>query len=59
MQGLTFFAGVDVQRASDEDFRRQILRVLEMDASVPVDSTVFMQNVPCGNTLLTAGLQRW
>ena len=37
------FAGVDVQQTSDVDFCRQIFRVLKMDASVPVDSRVFMQ----------------
>ena len=56
MQGLKRFAGVDIQQTSDEDFCRQMFRVLKMDASVPVDSRVFMQkNVRCGNTLLTAG----
>ena len=32
-----------MQQASDEDFGRQIFRVLKMDASVPVDIRVFMQ----------------
>ena len=43
MQGLKISAGVDMQQTSDEDFCRQIFRVLKMDASVPVDSRVFMQ----------------
>ena len=43
MQGLKRLAGVDMRQASDEDFCRQIFRVLKMDASVPVDSRVFMQ----------------
>ena len=43
MQGLMRFAGVDMQQTSDEDFCRQLFRVLKMDASVPVDSRVFMQ----------------
>ena len=59
MQGLKRFAGVDIQQTSDEHCCRQIFRVLKMDASVPVDSRVFMRNVPCGNTLLTAGSRRW
>ena len=54
MHELKGFAGVDMQPTSDEEFCRQIFRVLKMDASVPVDRKVFMQNVPCGNTLLTA-----
>ena len=37
------FAGVDVQQTSDVEFCRQIVRVLKVDASVPVDSKVFMQ----------------
>ena len=40
---LEKFAGVDVQQTSDVDFCRQIFRVLKMDASVPVDSRVFMK----------------
>ena len=42
-KGLETFAGVDVQQTSDVDFCRQIFGVLKMDASVPVDGTVFMQ----------------
>ena len=42
-KGLEKFAGVDVQQTSDVDFCRQIFRVLKMDASVPVDSRVFMK----------------
>ena len=42
-KGLEKFPGVDVQQTSDVDFCRQIFRVLKMDASVPVDSRVFMQ----------------
>ena len=43
MQGLKTFAGVVMQQTSDEDFCRQIFRVLKIDSSVPVDSRVFMQ----------------
>ena len=43
LQGLKRFAGVDMQQTSDEGFCRQIFRELKMDASVPVDSRVFMQ----------------
>ena len=42
-QGLNKFTGIDMQQTSDEVFCRQIFRVLKMDASVPVDSRVFMQ----------------
>ena len=38
---LKIFAGVHIQQTSDEEFCRQIFRVLKMDASVPVDSRVF------------------
>ena len=44
-KGLQTFAGVDVQQTSDMDFCRQIFPVLKMDASVPVDSRVFMQKL--------------
>ena len=43
-KGLETFAGVDVQQTSDVEFGRQILRVLKMDASVSIDSRVFMLN---------------
>ena len=43
--GLQTFAGVDVQQTSDVDSCRQIFRVLKMDASVPVGSSVFMQKL--------------
>ena len=59
IQGLKRISDVDVQQTSDEEFCRQILRVRKMDGSVLADDKVFMQNVPCGNTLLTAGSQRW
>ena len=42
MQGLKRFAGVDMHQTSDDFFSRQIFCVLKMDASVPVDSRVFM-----------------
>ena len=58
-KALQTFAGVDVQQTSDVDFCRQIFLVLKMDASVPVDSSVFMQKRPCANTLLTAGSRTW
>ena len=41
--GLHTFAGVYVRQTSDVDVCRQIFRVLKKDASVPVDSRVFMQ----------------
>ena len=58
-KGLEKFAGVDVRQTSDVDFCRQIFRVLKMDASVPVDSRVFMQKRARENTLLTAGSRTW
>ena len=42
-KGRERFSGVDVQQTSDIEFCRQIFSVLMMDASVPVDSRVFMQ----------------
>ena len=57
--GKPWFAGVDMQQTSDEDFCRQIFRVLKMDASVRVDSRVFMQKRALRNTLLIAGSRRW
>ena len=59
MQGLKPFAGVDVQQTNDGEFCRQIFLVLKMDARVSGDTRVFMQNVPCGIILLTAGSRRW
>ena len=49
-------AGVDVQQTSDVDFCRQIFRVLKMDASVPVDSRVFMQKRALRKYLADSGL---
>ena len=53
---LEKFAGVDVQQTSDVDFCRQIFRVLKMDASVPVDSRVFMQKRALRKYLADSGL---
>ena len=59
LQGINRFAGVHIQQTSEEDFCRQIFRVLKMDASVPVDSRVFIQKRALRNTLLTAGSRKW
>ena len=56
LQGLKRFAGVDIQQTSDEDFCRQIFSVLKMDASVPVDSRVFMQIRALPKYLADSGL---
>ena len=56
MQGLNRFAGVDMQQTSDEDFCRQTFRVLKMEASVPVDSRVFMQKRAQRKYLADSGL---
>ena len=56
LQGLKRFAGVDMQQTSDEDFRRQIFRVLKMDASVPIVSRVFMQKRALQEYLADSGL---
>ena len=56
MQGLKSFAGVDIQQTSDEDFCRQIFRMLKMDESVPVDSRVFMQKRALRKYLAGSGL---
>ena len=56
MQGLKEFAGIGMQQKSDENFCRQIFRVLKMDASVPVDSKVFMQKHALRKYLADSGL---
>ena len=56
MQGLKCFASVDVQQMSDDDFCRHIFRVLNMDASVPLDSRVFMQKRALRKYLADGGL---
>ena len=56
MQGLKMFAGVDMQQTSDEGLCRQIFRVLKMDASVPVDSRVFVQKRALREFLAYSGL---
>ena len=55
-KGLETFTGVDVQQTSDVDFCRQIFRVLKMDASVPIDSRVFMQKRALRKYLADSGL---
>ena len=54
-QGLQTFASNDVQ-TSDADFCRQIFRVLKMDASVPVDSRMFMRKRALRKYLADSGL---
>ena len=56
MKGLKRFAGVDIQQTSDEEFCRQIFRVLKMDASVPVDSTAYIQKRALRKHLADSGL---
>ena len=55
-KGFENFAGVDVQQKSDVVFCRQISRVLKMDASVPVDSRVFMRKRTLRKYLADSGL---
>ena len=55
-KGLEKFAGVDVQQTSDVGFCRLIFRVLKKDASVPVDSKVFMQKRALRKYLADSGL---
>ena len=57
MQGLKRFAGVDMHQTSDGFFSRQIFRVLKMDASVPVDSRVFMKKRAVRKYLADSGLK--
>ena len=57
--GLEKFAGVDVQQTSDVDFWRQIFRMLKMDASVTVDSRVFMQKRALRKYLDDRGSRTW
>ena len=56
LQGLKRFAGTDMQQTSDEDFCRKIFRVLNMDASVPVDIRVSMQKRAPRKYLADGGL---
>ena len=42
-KGLETFSGRDMQQTSHVEIFRQIFCVLKMDASVPVDSRVFMK----------------
>ena len=58
-KGLEKFAGVDVQQTSDVDFCRHIFRVLKMDASVPVDSRVFMQKRALRKYVADIRLKTW
>ena len=55
-KGLEKFAGVDVHQTSDVDFCRQVFGVLKMDASVPVDSRVFMKKRALRKYLADSGL---
>ena len=55
-KGLEKSAGVDVQQTSEVDFCQQIFRVLKMDASVPVDSRVFMQKRALRKYVADSGL---
>ena len=45
-----------MQQTSDEDFFRQMFRVLKMDANVPVESKVFMQKRALPKSLADNGL---
>ena len=56
MEGLKIFSGVDMQQTSDEDLAAIYSRVLKMDASVPVDSKVFMQERSVRKYLADSGL---
>ena len=56
MQGLETYADVDVQQTCNEDFGRQIFCLLNMYASWPVYSIVFMQKCASRNCLDGSGL---
>ena len=45
-----------MQQTSDLEFYRQIFRVLKMDASVPVDSRVFLQKCSLRNYHADSGV---
>ena len=55
-KGLETFAGVNMQQTSGVDFCHQIFRVLKMNASVPVDSRVYMQKHALRKYLADSGL---
>lgn len=42
IQGLKSFADVDVQQTTDEEFDRQLFRLLKVGASGPVGGSVFI-----------------
>ena len=50
------FTGVDAQQTNDVDFCSQIFRMLKMDASVPVDSRVFIKKRALRKYLADSGL---
>ena len=56
MRGLERFAGIDLQSTSDEDFCREIFRVLKRDASVSVDRKGFMQSRALRKKIADIGL---
>ena len=58
-QGCKRFAGVDIHQTNDQDFCRQIFYVLKMDASVPVDSRVFMHKRALRKYLADSRLTGW
>ena len=58
MQDLQTYASVHVQQTSDEDFCRQIFRVLKIDASVPVDNRVFKQQRALRKYLADSGFTK-
>ena len=55
-KGLEKVPGVDVQQTSGVGFWRHIIRVLKMDASVPVDRRVFIQKLALQKYLADSGL---
>ena len=55
-KGLETFSGRDMQQTSHVEIFRQIFCVLKMDASMPVDSRVFMQQPAMRKYLAACGL---
>ena len=56
LQGVENVDGVDMHQTNDDDLGSRTFRMLKIDASVPVDSTVFMQQRALRKYLIDGGL---
>lgn len=56
LQGVENVDGVDVHQTNDDDLGSRTFRMLKIDASVSVDSTVFMQERALRKYFFDSGL---